>query len=150
MMFVFFFFLYFFFFFFNDTPTTEIYTLSLHDALPISVNPSGLATALPVRHGSDAQRERWLPRLAEGHAVAAFSITEPQAGSDLKRIETTAQPLDGGGLRLDGEKRWVAGGVSADVVFLLVDGPSCVILPADGRDGPGWSVGEIDKVGYRG
>jgi alkylation response protein AidB-like acyl-CoA dehydrogenase len=40
--------------------------------------------------------------------------------------------------------------VSADVVFLLVDGPSCVILPADGRDGPGWEVGEIDKVGYRG
>jgi alkylation response protein AidB-like acyl-CoA dehydrogenase len=115
-----------------------------------AVNPSGLATALLVRHGTAAQRERWLPRLAEGHAVAAFSITEPQAGSDLKRIETTATPLDGGGLVLDGEKRWVAGGVSADVVFALVEGPSCVILPADGRDGPGWEVGEIDKVGYRG
>jgi alkylation response protein AidB-like acyl-CoA dehydrogenase len=115
-----------------------------------AVNPSGLATALLVRHGTDPQRERWLPLLAEGHAVAAFSITEPQAGSDLKRIETTATALDGGGLVLDGEKRWVAGGVSADVVFLLVEGPSCVILPADGRDGPGWEVGEIDKVGYGG
>jgi alkylation response protein AidB-like acyl-CoA dehydrogenase len=115
-----------------------------------AVNPSGLATALLVRHGTEAQQARWLPELAAGRAVASFSITEPQAGSDIKQIETTATPLDGGGYRLDGEKRWVAGGVSSDVVFMLVDGPSCLVLPAEGRGSDGWAVEELDKIGYRG
>jgi alkylation response protein AidB-like acyl-CoA dehydrogenase len=87
--------------------------------------------------------------------VASFSITEPQAGSDIGRIETSARPLAGGGLTLDGEKRWVAGGASCDVVFMMVDvegaeRPSCVVLPADGRGTAAWRVGELDKVGYRG
>ena len=120
-----------------------------------AVNPSGLATALLVRFATEDQRRRWLPGLASGDVVASFSITEPQAGSDLKRIETSARVLDGGGLVLDGHKRWVAGGVSADVIFMLaaVDGadrPSCVVLPADGRDSATWTVEELDKVGYRG
>ena len=118
-----------------------------------AINPTGLATALLVRHGTDAQRERWLPAIARGAVLASFSITEPQAGSDLGRIETTARVRGGGGLVLDGEKRWVAGGVSSEVVFLLaeIDGePSCVVLPADGRGGATWEVDELDKVGYRG
>jgi alkylation response protein AidB-like acyl-CoA dehydrogenase len=120
-----------------------------------AINPTGLATALLVRHGTEAQRRRWLPAIAAGDVLASFSITEPQAGSDLGRIETTARPLPGGGLALDGEKRWVAAGASAQVVFLLaeVEGserPSCVILPADGRGGSRWQVEELDKVGYRG
>jgi alkylation response protein AidB-like acyl-CoA dehydrogenase len=118
-----------------------------------AINPTGLGTTLLVRHGTEAQRERWLPGIARGELLASFSITEPQAGSDLGRIETAAAPRAGGGLVLDGEKRWVAGGVSADVIFPLaeVDGaPSCVVLPADGRGGDGWEVGELDKVGYRG
>jgi alkylation response protein AidB-like acyl-CoA dehydrogenase len=50
-----------------------------------AVNPSGLATALLLRHGTENQRRRWLPQLGAGDILAAFSITEPQAGSDLKR-----------------------------------------------------------------
>jgi alkylation response protein AidB-like acyl-CoA dehydrogenase len=120
-----------------------------------AVNPTGLATALLVRHGTDAQRELWLPGIAQGAVLASFSITEPQAGSDLGRIETSARPRDGGGLVLDGEKRWVAGGASSDVIFLLAevegaDKPSCVVLPAEGRDGATWRVTDLDKVGYRG
>jgi len=118
-----------------------------------AINPTGLATTLLVRNGTVAQRERWLPGIARGELLASFSITEPQAGSDLGRIETAAAPRAGGGLVLDGEKRWVAGGVSCDVIFLLaeIDGaPSCVVLPAEGRGGDGWEVGELDKVGYRG
>src|SRR4051794_37717317 len=122
-----------------------------------AVNPTGLATTLLVRHGTDAQRARWLGPIARGAVLASFSISEPQAGSDLQRIETTARRPDGGGpgLVLDGDKRWVAGGGSSDVVFLMaeVDGagrPSCVILPAGGRDSATWRVEEIDKLGYRG
>lgn len=125
-----------------------------------AVNPTGLATTLLVRHGTEDQRARWLPPIARGEVLASFSITEPQAGSDIQRIETSARRGspgggDGGGLVLDGEKRWVAGGASADVVFMLVevdgsDRPSCVILPADGRGSATWRVEELDKVGYRG
>jgi alkylation response protein AidB-like acyl-CoA dehydrogenase len=120
-----------------------------------AVNPTGLATALLVRHGTDAQRRRWLPPIAAGDALASFSITEPQAGSDLGRIEMAARRRDGGGLVLDGEKRWVAGGASSDVVFMLAevegsDKPSCVVLPADGRGSAAWRVEDLDKVGYRG
>jgi alkylation response protein AidB-like acyl-CoA dehydrogenase len=120
-----------------------------------AVNPTGLATALLVRHGTEAQRERWLPPIARGEVLASFSITEPQAGSDIGRIETTARRRDGGGLVLDGEKRWVAGGLTSEVVFLLAElegseRPSCVVLPADGRGDSGWEVEELDKVGYRG
>jgi alkylation response protein AidB-like acyl-CoA dehydrogenase len=122
-----------------------------------AVNPTGLATTLLVRHGTDAQRERWLPGIARGDVLASFSITEPQAGSDLHRIETTARRPGRGapGLVLDGDKRWVAGGVSSDVIFLMAEvddagRPSCVILPAAGRDSPTWRLEEIDKLGYRG
>ena len=118
-----------------------------------AINPTGLATTLLVRHGTPAQQQRWLPGIAAGRILASFSITEPQAGSDLGRLETTARRAPGGGLILDGEKRWVAGGASSDVVFLLADlddEPSCVVLPAAGRDGPGWAIGALDKVGYRG
>jgi alkylation response protein AidB-like acyl-CoA dehydrogenase len=56
---------------------------------------------------------------------------------------------------LDGEKRWVAGGASSDVVFLMAemegaDKPSCVVLPTGGRGSAAWRVEELDKVGYRG
>jgi alkylation response protein AidB-like acyl-CoA dehydrogenase len=123
-----------------------------------AVNPTGLATTLLVRHGTEEQRAFWLPQIARGDVTAAFSITEPQAGSDLKRLECGARVGgDGidGGLILDGRKRWVAGGASADVIFLLamVDGadrPSCVILPAAGRGTDAWRLEELDKVGYRG
>ena len=70
-----------------------------------AVNPTGLATALLVRHGTEEQRERWLPGIASGDVLASFSITEPQAGSDLGRIETSGALLDDGGLVLDGSKR---------------------------------------------
>ena len=49
-----------------------------------AVNPTGLATTLLLRHGTEAQRARWLPGIADGAVLASFSITEPQAGSDRR------------------------------------------------------------------
>jgi alkylation response protein AidB-like acyl-CoA dehydrogenase len=120
-----------------------------------AVNPSGLATTLLLAHGTEGQRERWLRPLAAGEIFAAFSITEPQAGSDLQRLQMHGAPNPDGGFTLHGSKRWVAGGESCDVVFMLaaVDGaqrPSCIVLPTRGRGSTGWSVTSIDKLGYRG
>lgn len=118
-----------------------------------AVNPTGLVTTLLVAHGTPEQQARWLPVLASGVEHASFSITEPEAGSDLSRITTTVTP-SGDGLRIDGRKRWVAGGVSAAVILTMVrtgeDELSCVVLPAEGRGSPTWRVEELDKVGYRG
>jgi alkylation response protein AidB-like acyl-CoA dehydrogenase len=118
-----------------------------------AVNPTGLATALLVRHGTDAQRERWLPPIAAGEVLASFSITEPQAGSDLSRMEMEATVHPERGLVLHGTKRWVAGGASAPVIFMLAEiqgERSCIVLPSDGRGEEGWIVGDLDKIGYRG
>ena len=94
---------------------------------------AGHRAARPPRHRG-AARALAARHRARATVLASFSITEPQAGSDLEPASRRRRaPLDGGGLVLDGEKRWVAGGVSSDVVFLLaeVDGarPSCVVLP---------------------
>lgn len=120
-----------------------------------AVNPTGLATTLLVRHGTPEQQARWLPQIATGEILASFSITEPQAGSDLHLLETTAAPHPDGGLVLDGTKRWVAGGRSSGVVFMMVgvegsEKPSCVILPTEGRGTRSWRVEDLDKMGYRG
>ena len=121
-----------------------------------AVNPSGLATALLVRHGSEEQRRRWLPPLAAGEIFAAFSITEPQAGSDSSGWRPGRRRGRAAASILDGSKRWVAGGASAAVVFMLVgvegaERPSCVILPGR-RDATArrWRVEMLDKMGYRG
>jgi alkylation response protein AidB-like acyl-CoA dehydrogenase len=60
--------------------------------------------SLPLlRFGNDAQRERWLRPLAEGRALGAFGLTEPQAGSDASAIATRAE-RDGDGWRINGQK----------------------------------------------
>ena len=67
-----------------------------------AVNTTALATALLVRYGTEEQRARWLPAIAAGEVWASFSITEPGAGSDLRRIETWVRPAEDGGLRRHG------------------------------------------------
>jgi alkylation response protein AidB-like acyl-CoA dehydrogenase len=120
-----------------------------------AVNTTALATALLVRYGTEDQRARWLPAIAAGEVWASFSITEPGAGSDLRRIETWVRSADDGGLVITGRKRWIAGGFSFPLAFMLANvtgtlRPSCIVLPADGRGSATWSVGALDKIGYRG
>ncbi len=119
-----------------------------------AVNTTGLATALLVRYGTEEQRARWLPAIAAGEVWASFSITEPGAGSDLRRIETWVEPSDGG-LIVTGRKRWIAGGFSFPLAFMLANvkgqlRPSCILLPAEGRGSATWTVEPLDKLGYRG
>lgn len=90
-------------------------SVSVHNSLPVT---------LLVRHGSDAQKERWLPPMARGEILAAFSLSEAGAGTDAAALRTQAVP-NGEGWVLDGEKMWVTNGASADliVIFARTDTP---------------------------
>lgn len=75
--------------------------------------------AMPiVLGGSDAQRAEWLPRVASGGAIAAFAMTEPEAGSDVGAI-TTRATRDGDGWRLDGTKHLISNAGIADVAVVF-------------------------------
>ncbi|HEY1510306.1 MAG TPA: acyl-CoA dehydrogenase family protein [Solirubrobacteraceae bacterium] len=74
----------------------------------------GLGAYPILQAGSPAVRERWIPRVADGTAVAAFALTEPEAGSDVSAIALKATE-DGDGYRLRGEKLWISNAPEADV-----------------------------------
>lgn len=67
--------------------------------------------------GSDAQHEKYLPALARGERIGAFGLTEPEAGSDPGSLTTIAEPIHGGGYRINGHKRWNTGTVADTFVI---------------------------------
>jgi len=99
-----------------------------------------LAAMAILEHGSDAQKEEWLPLLASGEAIGAFALTEPDAGSDTEMLQTRAR-LDGSAYVLDGVKTWVANGEIAGLFLVFAQGPEGVdgfLIP---KDTPGLTVG---------
>lgn len=98
--------------------------------------------AVPIQlFGSDQARERWMPGIRSGDAVAAFALTEPEAGSDAAAIQTLAEP-DGDGWRLTGEKVFVSNAPEADVATVFARtsdkgsrGVSAFVLPMEGVAG---------------
>jgi acyl-CoA dehydrogenase len=78
----------------------------------------GLGSGAISLAGTPAQQERWLPRVARGEAIAAFALSEPQAGSDVAAMQCAAH-IEGEHAVLDGEKTWISNGGIADfyVVF---------------------------------
>jgi acyl-CoA dehydrogenase len=68
--------------------------------------------------GTETARERWVPLLRQGEAVAAFALTESSAGSDAAALETVAEP-DGDGYRLTGEKTYISNAPDADVATVF-------------------------------
>ncbi|SOD81968.1 acyl-CoA dehydrogenase family protein [Streptomyces sp. Ag109_G2-15] len=96
--------------------------------------------AHPVHaHGTPAQRERWLPRVTDGTAVAAFALSEPGAGSDAAALALAAEPDGGSGWRLTGRKCWISNAPEADfyTVFARTTpdagarGVTAFLVPAD-------------------
>jgi len=79
---------------------------------------TGLGTGHIVRSGTEAQRRRWLPRLATGEQLAAWALTEPGSGSDAAALQTTAVRR-GGGWGLDGTKVFITQGTVGDVFVVL-------------------------------
>jgi glutaryl-CoA dehydrogenase len=78
---------------------------------------SGLAMKSIAMHGSEEQKQRWLPAMAKLDAIGAFGLTEPEHGSDSVRLETSAR-RDGGDWLLDGAKRWIGNASIADVTVV--------------------------------
>ena len=72
-----------------------------------------------LRHGSDAQKQQYLPQLADGTLrLQAFAVTEPGAGSETTRIRTKAEKVDGG-WRINGQKIWTSRALYSDLMLLL-------------------------------
>jgi acyl-CoA dehydrogenase len=98
----------------------------------------GLGSGAISLFGSEALRARYLPRVCRGEAVAAFALSEPDAGSDVAAMATTAEP-DGGGYVLNGSKTWISNGGIADFYVLFArtgeaagaGGLSAFVLDAD-------------------
>lgn len=94
-------------------------TLARHAGLAdFAFAMQGLGSGAISLFGSEEQKRRWLPRVASGEAIAAFALSEPEAGSDVAAMQCAAR-RDGDDWVLDGEKTWISNGGIADfyVVF---------------------------------
>ncbi len=105
--------------------------------------------------GSDEQKKEYLPAIAAGERLAAFGLTEANAGSDAGAVETRAE-LDGDEYVLNGTKQWITNGGEAEIYTVVVRptkgtgirGMSCLIVE---KDTPGFTFGKKeDKMGIRG
>jgi len=114
---------------------------------------AGIGTIPIVYFGTEAQKQKYLPKIASGELLSCYCLSEPQAGSDSLAARTRAVlSPDGKNWILNGQKMWITNGGFADVyvVFAKVDGEkfSCFIVE---RGTPGFSAGaEEKKMGIRG
>ncbi|MGH9230517.1 MAG: acyl-CoA dehydrogenase family protein [Acidimicrobiales bacterium] len=94
-------------------------------------------------YGTDEQRARFLPDLAAGRTLAAYALTEPNAGSDAYHLDSRARPQPDGSYRLDGVKRYIGNGSRAGLltVFARTDTGAHVALLVESRM-EGFEVGE--------
>jgi alkylation response protein AidB-like acyl-CoA dehydrogenase len=84
------------------------------------INTHFIGTYLLMKYGSQEQRQKYLPRMATGEIRAAFSLSEPELGSDVQAIKTSARQVEGGAWEINGQKMWVTNGLMSDLVFVLV------------------------------
>jgi alkylation response protein AidB-like acyl-CoA dehydrogenase len=127
------------------------------------INTHFIVAYLLLQHGTQAQKERLLPRMATGEVRGAFSMSEPDLGSDVAAIKTRATP-DGDDFVINGQKMWLTNGAHSRVVATLVKddlGGETVYRnftafliekePGYGETRPGLTIpGKLEKMGYKG
>ncbi|MER7249684.1 acyl-CoA dehydrogenase family protein [Kribbella sp. NPDC000426] len=127
------------------------------------INTHFIVAYLLLQHGTDEQKQKYLPRMATGEVRGAFSMSEPGCGSDVSAIKTKAT-RDGDGYVINGQKMWLTNGGSSNLVAVLVktdEGQDSVYRnmttflvekePGFGEVSPGLTVpGKIEKMGYKG
>jgi butyryl-CoA dehydrogenase len=115
---------------------------------------TALGTLPIILSGNEEQKKRWLPEIAAGKKLAAFALTEPQAGSDAAAVRTTAI-RDGDRYVLNGTKQWITNGGEAEIYSVIAltnpskgpRGASCIIVE---KGTPGFTFGKKeDKLGIR-
>jgi alkylation response protein AidB-like acyl-CoA dehydrogenase len=130
------------------------------------VNTHFIGSYLLMKFGTEEQKQRYLPRMATGEIRAAFSLSEPECGSDVQAIKTSAKKA-GDAYEINGQKMWVTNGLLSTLVFVLVKtdpaaepkykGMTCFI--AEKEPGATENTGEyagfnvppkIKKLGYKG
>ena len=128
------------------------------------INTHFIVAYMIRQHGTEAQKQRFLPRMATGEVRGAFSMSEPGAGSDVAAIRTKAVRGADGTYVIDGAKMWLTNGASSTLVAALVrteegaDTPhrnlTAFLIEKPGGFGevvPGLTIpGKIDKLGYKG
>jgi alkylation response protein AidB-like acyl-CoA dehydrogenase len=127
------------------------------------VNTHFIGSYLLMKFGTDEQKEHFLPKMATGEIRAAFSLSEPEVGSDVQGIKSVAKKLDDGSWELNGQKMWVTNGLMSGVVFVLMKddpkadppykGMTCFITEKEpgAAENPGLTIPpKIKKMGYKG
>ena len=126
------------------------------------INTHFIVVNMLMRDGTDEQKQRFLPRMATGEIRGAFSMTEPECGSDVQAIRSSAV-RDGDDYIVNGQKMWVTNGLRSGVVALLVKtdteitpahkGMSCLLVektPGVSQEGGLTIPPQLEKLGYKG
>lgn len=128
------------------------------------INTHFIVAYMIRQHGTDAQKQRFLPRMATGETRGAFSMSEPELGSDVAAIRTRAVRNPAGDYTITGQKMWLTNGGSSTLVAALVRTDEGAERPHDnltaflvekptgfGEVVPGLTIpGKLDKLGYKG
>ena len=131
------------------------------------INTHFIGSYLLMKFGTEEQKQKFLPEMATGECRAAFSLSEPEMGSDVQALKSTAKKLDDGNYEINGQKMWVTNGLRSTIVFTLVrtdpkadppyKGMSCFICEKE--PGVSENTGEyagftvpapLKKMGYKG
>src|ERR1700687_4447841 len=117
-------------------------------AVAVAVSVHSLSSHPLLTFGTDEQRQRWLPGMLSGEQIGAYSLSEPQAGSDAAALRCAATPAEDGGYVINGSKSWITHGGRADFYTLFARtgegsrGVSCFLIPGDL---PGLSFGKPEE-----
>ena len=128
------------------------------------INTHFIVAYMLLQHGTPAQKQKYLPRMATGEVRGAFSMSEPGLGSDVAAIKTKATRTDDGPYVINGQKMWLTNGGSANLVAVLVrtdegkerphQNMTTFLVekePGFGETAQGITIpGKIDKMGYKG
>jgi alkylation response protein AidB-like acyl-CoA dehydrogenase len=128
------------------------------------INTHFIVTYMLLQHGTETQRQKYLPRMATGEVRGAFSMSEPGLGSDVSAVSTKATKQSDGSYSITGQKMWLTNGGSSNLVAVLAktdEGSSSPYknmttflvekTPGFGETAQGVTVpGKIDKMGYKG